>query len=135
MMLSTDWPAYGMPADAVRGICAVSGIFDLEPVRHTYVNQALGMTAEEAFENSPSAQPLRNSCPVILAHGDNETGEFKRQSAAYAARLAATGVPVTMKEIKGRNHFDVILDLCESHTWLSRAVLAQMGIVTAQLAN
>ena len=126
MMLLTDWSLFGLPSDLVKGVCAVSGIYDLEPVRLSYVNEKVRMGEEEAVANSPVLHGLRNRCPVILAYGGNETGEFKRQTDDYRAVLRGEGIPITFREIANRNHFDVIMDLADSESWLSRQVLHQM---------
>ena len=131
MMLLTDWPSMGLPADTIKGVCAVSGVYDLEPVRLTYVNDAVGMDADEAAANSPVLHPLKNRCPVILAYGDNETDEFKRQTLDYRSRLRSQDVDVVFSEIGDRNHFDVILDLADSDSWLSREVRRQMDLPAA----
>lgn len=129
MMLLTDWTAYGLPADAIKGVCAVSGIYDLEPIRLSSVNEPLGMNRQEAAENSPMSQTLRNHCPIILAYGDNETKEFKRQTNEYRDLLLETNETVSCNEIEGRNHFDVILDLMDENTWLAQQVLRQMALI------
>lgn len=128
MMLLTDWPQLGLPGDLVKGVCAVSGIYDLEPVRLSYVNDKIGMDAGEAAANSPILQDLRNCCPIILAYGDNETGEFKRQTNDYRQVLEEAGIPVAFGEIANRNHFDVITDLADAGSWLSRQVIGQMEL-------
>lgn len=128
MMLLTDWAEFGLPGDTVKGICAISGIFDLEPIVLTYVNDVVGMDTEEAILNSPIHQRIRNRCPVILAYGDNETDEFKRQTDEFGNILGKADIPVTFDEIADRNHFDVVLDLTDSKTWLAQQVLQQMGI-------
>lgn len=128
MLLLTDWTSYDLPDNVIKGICAVSGIYDLEPIRLSYVNQVLGLSSEEAASNSPMKQAIRNHCPIILAHGENETSEFKRQTTAYKDRLIQLGETVCFNEIKDRNHFDVIMDLMSPDTWLSQQVLQQMGI-------
>ncbi len=132
MMLQTDWPKFGLPQDVIKGVCAVSGVFDLEPVRLSYVNEVVRMATGEAECNSPIRHNLTNRCPVILAYGDNETGEFKRQTDEYESVLQDAGIPVTLSEIANRNHFDVILDLADTNSWLSRQVFSQMGIGPAQ---
>ena len=128
MMLLTDWTGLGLPRDTIKGVCAVSGIYDLEPVRLSYVNEKVGMDAREAAANSPIRHSLANRCPVILAYGDNETAEFKRQTDEYRAVLRESGIPVAFKEIPKRNHFDVIMDLADADTWLSQEVIRQMGL-------
>lgn len=129
MMLLTDWPRYGLPPNLVKGICAVSGIYDLAPVRLSYVNEPLQLNREDVVRNSPVGQALLNRCPVILAYGDNETSEFKRQTEDYRKFLRKQGVTTSFREIPCRNHFDVIMDLAKAETWLSQQVLRQMGLV------
>jgi len=129
MMLMTDWPEFGLPEQVINGVCAVSGIYDLEPIRLSYVNELLGMDASEAALNSPMRQRIRNHCPLILAYGDNETGEFKRQTDEYRDQLLDSGFSVCFKEINGRNHFDVIMDLSDPNAWLSQQVLEHMGLI------
>jgi len=128
MMLLTDWPHYGLPPDAIKGVCAVSGIYDLEPVRLSYVNDLLRLDAGEARANSPSERSLRNRAPIILAYGDNETSEFKRQTESYHEQLLQAGETVCCKEIENRNHFNVIMDLCDSTSWITQQVLRQMRL-------
>lgn len=43
MVLSTDWTEFGVVPD-IRGAVLVSGVYDLEPLLHTYVNDALNMS-------------------------------------------------------------------------------------------
>lgn len=128
MMLVTDWSRLGLPTELIKGVCAISGVFDLEPVRLSYVNDVVGMSTNEAEQNSPILHDIINRCPIIFTYGDNETGEFKRQTDEYEAKLLDAGIPVTASEIADRNHFDVILDLADEDTWLSRQVLSQMGL-------
>jgi arylformamidase len=128
MMLLTDWSQYGLPCDVVKGVCAVSGIYDLEPIRLSYVNEPLGMDTLEAENNSPMFQPIRNHCPIIFTYGDNETAEFKRQTNAYNEQLIASGETTILREVGDRNHFNIILDLADPGSWLSRQVLQQMGL-------
>ena len=128
MMLLTDWSRYGLPQNVIKGVCAVSGIYDLEPIRLSYVNEPLGMSAREAAENSPMGKALRNHCPVILAYGDNETSEFKRQTNEYREFLSESAETASFREIENRNHFDVVMDLMHSDSWLAQQVLSQMAI-------
>ena len=128
MMLLTDWAGYDLPQDAIKGVCAVSGIYDLEPIRLSYVNELLGMNFNESRANSPMHRRVCNRCPIILAYGDNETAEFKRQTDEYRENLLQAGELVSCKEITGKNHFDVIMDLANPKTWICRQVFHQMGL-------
>ena len=42
-----------MPLPEVRGGIAISGIYDLEPIRLNYLNEKLGLDMAEAERNSP----------------------------------------------------------------------------------
>src|SRR5262249_24700854 len=48
MLLATDWSQLGAPADVVKAGCAVSGLFDLEPIRLCYLNDVLALSPESA---------------------------------------------------------------------------------------
>jgi arylformamidase len=65
--------------------------------------------------------------PAVVAWGEIETSEFKRQSRAFAARLAVDGTACTTLEVSGRNHFDVVLDLADPSSPLFAAARALFG--------
>jgi arylformamidase len=94
----------------VRGIVPVSGVFDVAPLIGTSINDALGLDAATAARLDLLA-PGRRFVPAVVAWGEIETGEFKRQSHTFATRLVHDGIPCETLEVPGRNHFDVILEL------------------------
>lgn len=101
--------ADGLPTP-LRGLVAVSGIFDVAPLLGTSINAALGLDAPTAA-SLDLLVPRRRFRPAVVAWGEIETAEFKRQSRAFASRLADDGTPCASLEIPGRHHFDVILEL------------------------
>ena len=145
MMLQTDWQGYlannhlsnsdlanspvtfAPEKPFIKGVCAVSGIYDIAPLLHTTINAPLQLTEQEVESNSPLRHATQHRCPVIIAFGDNETSEFKRQSLAMKTQLEKQGFDITFSEITGRNHFDVILDLGVEGSWLFEEVLKQMS--------
>ncbi len=58
---------------------------------------------------------------------DSEAEGFKRQSREYDRLWRQAGFPSTLMEIPDRNHFDVILDLADEDTALTRALLRLVG--------
>ncbi len=90
----------------MAGAVLLSGIYDIEPLIGTYIDAALHLTSADAVSLSPMRLPPGRSVPAVVACGEHETAEFKRQSRAYAARLAAAGFPVSVLEVAGANHFD-----------------------------
>ncbi|WP_426954845.1 alpha/beta hydrolase [Muricoccus radiodurans] len=108
----------------VRGATLLSGLFDLTPIPHTHINAWMQLDAEAAARNSPALLPLPSGLPVILAHGDTETAEFKRQTNHFAAELAAAGNEVTVVPPRpGSNHFDLLFDFGEPGNPLFEATL------------
>lgn len=138
MMLKTDWSKYISAKQLeekltpIKGICAVSGIYDLTPIAQTYINEPLQLTKADILNNSPLLSTMPNAgatpCKIIISYGDNETSEFKRQSQEFKEKLITLGYQVSFQEIVARNHFDVILDLANENSWLFTQVLQQMNI-------
>ncbi|XP_061866737.1 kynurenine formamidase isoform X6 [Colius striatus] len=84
MVLSTDWTEYGVAPD-IKGAVLVSGVYDLEPILHTYVNDELNMSQEVAQRNSPMLHitPAAMACQVLVAVAQHDSPEFRRQSQEY----------------------------------------------------
>jgi arylformamidase len=124
--------AMGLPDRAISGAILLSGIYDLEPLIPTYVNAPLHLSVADAQELSPLDLPLGLPRPTIIAWGENETAEFKRQSRNYASRLLAAGFPVTTLEAAGCNHFDIVFDLANPESELGRATLALVASASSR---
>lgn len=99
------------PAQRPAAVIPVSGIFELEPLIGTSINDAVGLDLERARANSPLLQDLSGFPPSVVAFGANEPDEFKRQSRAFVDRLRAANRPTVEVEVAGRNHFDVVHDI------------------------
>lgn len=64
-MLATDWAAHAeMPADTIKGIAGISGLYDLEPIPPSHVNKSLQLTEASAERNIPVRQPLPTAPPA-----------------------------------------------------------------------
>ena len=128
MMLVKGWQhTAGVTDNAIAGAILLSGIYDLEPLVGTYIAAPLHLTTAGAAGLSPVRLPLGRPVPAIIAWGENETSEFKRQSKSYASRLEAAGFPVSAFEVAGTNHFDIVLGLADRETTLGRATLELIG--------
>jgi len=128
MMLLKGWQhTAGMTDDAIAGAILLSGVYDIEPLVGTRVAAPLNLTTADAAGLSPMRLGLGRPVPTIVAWGENETSEFKRQSRSYAARLQAADFPVLVFEVAGANHFDIVLGLADRETVLGRATLELIG--------
>ena len=123
MLLATDWPRFAprLPEGLVKGACAISGLFDLEPIRLCYLNDTLGMTKEVAERNDPLRQQYPVAAPLTIVLGDDESEEYYRQVVAMAGRWSKFGYPLEVRLEEGRDHFDVVNDLRQPTADLVRA--------------
>ena len=124
MLLVAGWQAtYGLGDDVVAGAVLLSGIYDLEPLMGTYIDAALHLTGEDVAALSPMRLKLGRPVRTIVAWGDNETAEFKRQSRAFAATLVSAEFSVSEFELAGTNHFDIVFGLAHRGSVLGDATL------------
>jgi arylformamidase len=124
MLLVAGWQvAFGLADDVVAGGVLLSGIYDLEPLMGTYIDAPLHLTDADVATLSP--QRLKAGLPVntIVAWGENETAEFKRQSRAFASALGGSGFPVSALEVSGANHFDIVFGLADRESVLGQATI------------
>ncbi|KUJ68023.1 hypothetical protein ACZ90_22490 [Streptomyces albus subsp. albus] len=128
MSLLGDWlPGGRHPAAAFAGATLLSGVYDLEPLRLTYVNEPLGLDAAAARRLSPIRRLPDRLPPLIVARGGAETDEFRRQHDELIEAAAPLAPGVRGLVIEHRNHFDITYDLGDPHTVLGAAVLAQIS--------
>ena len=129
MVALTDWSAHdGLPADLVKGACVISGLYDLEPIRLSYLNEVLKLDSANARGNSPLYQIGRRAPPLIAAVGGEETNEFRRQNGMLATAVRARGILCEELTLPHLNHYTVVQELARADSPLTRAVLAQMGL-------
>ncbi|MEM8547019.1 MAG: alpha/beta hydrolase [Pseudomonadota bacterium] len=118
MVMLTDWPAFGVPRDVIKGATLMSGVFDLRPLCHTYVNEPLGLVEAGARALSPLFHTLAGLPETIVCWGENETDEFKRQSQAFFMALRDAGIDAIHFEVEGHNHFDLVQTLSDPESVL-----------------
>ena len=128
MALSTDWAAQGRPADMLKGGCAISGAYDLEPVRFSGQAGNLHLDHDTIRHNSPIRHVPGRAPPLVLACGGREPEEFRHQQADYAAACRGRGLAVTVIDLPGEDHFSVIDALGDPQAPLHRAVRGLLGI-------
>lgn len=111
----------------VLGGLAISGVYDLEPIRHTYLNTALGLDAAAAQRLSPLAGPGGAAVPLDLAWGADELPALRWQSARYALQRQAAGLPGHGLAVPHTHHFDILDTLAAPGGVLARALLRLAG--------
>lgn len=119
MMLACHWPAVheSLPTDLVKAALSISGIYELEPMRHTpFLAADLGLTAASALRLSPAwmPPPSGHAGRLAVVVGGEESEEFHRQAALirenWGSRVVASEI------VPGRNHMDVLHELASPGT-------------------
>jgi arylformamidase len=129
MMLSCRWKDVDaeLPAHLVSSAFAISGLFDLEPLRVSpFVQCDLKLTPASVRRLSPAFFP-RPRRPLLVAVGGAETREFQRQSALIRAQWGPTGVPVC-ETIPGVHHYAILHDLADSRGRVHAIAARMLGL-------
>jgi acetyl esterase/lipase len=116
-----------MPLRTVRGGIAISGIYDLEPIRLNYLNIKLGLDAAEAERNSPLLHFPPMAGELVVAYGTRELPELCRQSIEYAQAWAERGLAGHLIPIDGADHFTILEALAHPDGVLTQALLAMVS--------
>jgi arylformamidase len=95
----------------VKAGMAISGIYDLEPIRHSYLNEKLRADEATARRNSPMMQAGGPPKPLSLVVGSAELPLLRKQTADFAGHRARYGLPLTYEEIPGANHFTIMNEM------------------------
>ncbi|WP_170575272.1 alpha/beta hydrolase [Ruegeria atlantica] len=93
----------------VRDVILISGIYDLEPISLTPVNDPLQLTPVEVHDLSPILHLPTPGPRYHVTVAERDTPEFIRQSRDYADLLRKTGHSVSFDLKKGMQHFDIIM--------------------------
>ena len=128
MLMATDWQEYGLPFDVVNGAVPLSGLFDLEPLRISYLNADLHMDEAESKRNSPIHHLPKWMPPTVVAVGGGETDEFRRQSRIYTDACRAAGFEVSYLEVGNHDHVNVAGEYRNRLSPLTACLMEQMGL-------
>lgn len=128
VLLTTDWASLGVPETIFKSGACVSGMYDLRPVllsaRSAYVK--LSAAEEDALSSIRHLDRVR--CPILVAYGEKESPEFRRQGREFAAALRARQLASEELDLPGCNHFEGIRLMMDPRSILADRVLAQMGL-------
>ncbi len=128
VLLTTDWTVHGLHASPIRGALLMSGIYELRPVLLSSRRSYLEVADSDVAALSPMRHLDRITCPVIVAWGDQESPEFKRQSGVFADALAGMGRLAARYTLFNTNHFGGPEQLNRPDTAMGRAALGLMEL-------
>ena len=129
MLLATDWEGeYGLPGDIIKSATAISGLYDLAPFPYTFLQPQLQLGYDQILKNSPILHIPDAPPPLLVAYGENETDEFKRQSEEFLDAWRANGLEGEILILQNKNHYEVIDGFLDAESPLCSAVLRRMGV-------
>ena len=127
MLMATNWAgAWGLPPDVVKSGCAISGLFDLAPFEHSWLQPKLKLNAGEIERNSPIRHIPEAAGPLIVTLGGDESAEFHRQSQDFLAAWTRAGLEGAYLDLPGLNHFTVLEGYMDRRSPLCSAILRQI---------
>ncbi len=101
---------------------AVSGVFELGPIRDTYLNDKLRLTDAEIATLSPLRRPMVKK-PLAIAYGTAELPPLVADSRALHARRSAEHLPGALIPVAGADHFTIVHELRDAGGELTRQLM------------
>ena len=110
--------ALALDCEGVVAGLGISGIYDLEPICHTALNQALQLQARDVARLSPRRLPVVAK-PFVIAWGARELPQLQAQSLAFAEhRRQAPGRLLVLPEA---DHFSILDTLSQAENPMVQA--------------
>ena len=110
-------------AQSIAGAVLISGVYDLEPIAASYVNDAVRMDADEMRALSILGDRPGRGVPVILLIGADEPAAFQEQTDALFQAWGESGLKVAVLRVEGRDHFDILDELADPASSCFAAVM------------
>ncbi len=130
MLLSCRWKDFAddLPVQPLAGALSISGLYDLEPLRHTpYLQPDLRLNPASVARLSPAFFPRPKGTRLYAAVGLDESDEFLRQNRLIRDVWGPTAVPVC-ETVPGANHFTVLNSLVDPAGRLHQLALRLLGL-------
>ena len=112
----------------LKAVISLSGLFRLEPLMLSNINDVLGMDTQTATRNSPVLLKPVNICPLLLAMGTEETEEFKDQTMDMYNRWKNQHNALELLKVTGKNHYSILDAVTENGSPLKSAIFRLMHI-------
>lgn len=118
-----DWTARRGTQFAIAAIVALSGVYDLQPLLATSLNDKLRLTPESAAAASPLGRISAGRPRALFAVGAVETQAFQDQTRAMAKAWATAGNAQQVQIVAGADHFSLLRAFAGAGSPLFRAAL------------
>lgn len=112
----------------IKGVTSLSGLYDLEPVRLSFVNEKLGLSERDVVQLSPVRLKPRDTSPrLLLTMGSREGDEYIRQHNDFAAAWRPAMPHLVAPIIPDTDHFGMRATLDDSNSDICRLIWKAMG--------
>jgi arylformamidase len=118
--------AFALPK--VKSAVALSGLYDLEPMRLCYLQETLQLSREEVRRYSPIHNPPAVEAPIAIAYGAEESEEFARHARELETLCRRQDIACTLQAVAGANHMTVLSGVLEDGSRTRSLLLGQMGL-------
>ena len=128
MCLAARWDEdYGLARDPLAAAVLVSGIYDIDPLRRSYLQPSIQLDDGIVRRNSPMFGVRPCATPALVTWGADESAEFARQATQYHAAWQGAGNRGELLPQVGENHFTAIDGLADPASALSRWIAARLA--------
>lgn len=129
MCLQTPWAeVYGLAQDPLAGAVLVSGLYDLQPLRYSLMQPLIQLDDGVIRRNSPMFSVRPCATPTLVAWGDAEPDEFRRQSVDFCDAWAASGNRSKRMPLPEANHFTAIYGFEQANSPLCQWIALATGL-------
>lgn len=102
-ILEEEWAG----GSGIRKAALLSGLFDLGPMKRSFLNRDLHLSDADAANLNPRAEAITERPDILVAVGSRETGQFISQSKDYSGQLARAGIRAQLMVLPKINHYSM----------------------------
>ncbi|MEQ9673651.1 alpha/beta hydrolase [Roseovarius indicus] len=111
MMAVTDWVQHGLPADVLKAVVPLSGIFDMRVIQHSYLNGFVQLNGESVQTQSAILHIPDSAPPIQLMVAEEESTEFHRQAEEFLEAWKAKKLDGSLVIIPDEDHSTYIFEM------------------------
>ena len=129
MLLATPWSELdsSLQDGFIKTGVSISGLFELEPIQYTFVNEAMKLDQSEIDDLSPINLAAPSAGNLDLLVGAKESEEFKRQSADFAKAWSTAEFRTHYEELAGQDHFSIVDEIVNPQSSIFKVVCSGAG--------
>jgi len=129
MCLQTRWfEDYGLPVDPFKAAVLVSGIYDIAPLRYSYLQPMIQLDDGIIRRNSPLFGVRPSATPIWVNWGSEESPEFARQATAFHQAWLDAGNSGELSALPGADHYRGIHGFEDSTSRLSQWLATRLAL-------